>query len=360
MPQHGSVAAGLRDGGALLMGWKGACFASALLLLGSGVIATSAKAAPVNGSGGEGVAATQEPDGKGKQPATLDMADLERRLAEKGATIGSPLIIRIFKDEAELELWVQTAARFELFAVYPICNWSGTLGPKLTEGDRQSPEGLYSIGPRQLHRTGRWPRSLDIGFPNTFDKAHGRTGSYILLHGGCTSIGCYAMTDRAMEEIFTLSEAALRQGQERIEVHAFPFRMTHKNMAARAGSAWSSFWLGLKEAYDLFERTRLPPQVRVCNDRYAVGDAPAGDGTECIPNVSEVSVASARVRSARRADRARKASRARRARVARRTVQVRQARRGRKARQAQAASRRVRTAANARRHASRAGGPSRR
>ena len=223
------------------------------------------------------------------------MEDLKRRLAEKGLAAGSPIMIRVFKDESELELWVQKEERFELFAVYRICNWSGALGPKLTEGDRQSPEGFYSIGSRQLHRTGRWRRSLDIGFPNTFDKAHGRTGSYILVHGGCTSTGCFAMTNGVMEEIFALSEAALTRGQDRIQVHVFPFRMTLKNLAAHAESPWSSFWIGLKGAYDQFEQTRVPPRVSVCNKQYVVGEAAEDDMSDCVANVSEVSVASARL-----------------------------------------------------------------
>lgn len=334
------------------MTWKAAVVASALVLA-ADILAASPSTAPVIANGAGGAGAALEPNAEGKGPATLDIADLKRRLAEKGATIGSAVLIRIFKDEAELELWVQKGDHFALFAVYPVCNWSGALGPKLTEGDRQSPEGLYSIGSRQLHRSGRWRRSLDIGFPNTFDKAHGRTGSYILVHGGCTSTGCYAMTDPAMEEIFTLSEAALAQGQERIQVHVFPFRMTQKNLAAHAQSQWRSFWLGLKDAYDLFERTRVPPQVSVCNNRYVVGETPGGGTGECVANTSEVSVASARLRNVRSAGRARRA----RARVARRTVQVRHARRGvgRNARQAYAAARAARVEAHG--GASHLGGP---
>ena len=146
------------------------------------------------------------PAWKTARPRRSILAELERRLAEKGVALGTPLMIRIFKMESELEVWVEKGSRFELFATYPICNWSGVLGPKQTEGDRQSPEGLYSIGLEQLHRRGRWRRSLDIGYPNTFDKAHGRTGSFILVHGGCATIGCFAMTDRKMDEIYALSE----------------------------------------------------------------------------------------------------------------------------------------------------------
>jgi murein L,D-transpeptidase YafK len=205
---------------------------------------------------------------------------LERRLAARGMKIGNPIMIRIFKSEAELELWARVGERFELFATYPICNWSGTLGPKLSEGDKQSPEGLYAIGRRQLRYSARWRHSLDLGYPNAFDRSHARTGSYVLLHGGCTSTGCFAMTDPAIEEIFSLSRAALRRGQRRIQVHVFPFRMTAENLAGHTDSYWQGFWANLKEAYDLFERTRLPPSVSVCERRYVVREAGA-DEVEC-------------------------------------------------------------------------------
>jgi murein L,D-transpeptidase YafK len=211
--------------------------------------------------------------------------ELERRLAARGMELGNPILIRIFKVEAELELWMQVGQRFELFTTYPICNWSGTLGPKLSEGDKQSPEGLYAIGSRQLRRSARWRRSLDIGFPNTFDRTFRRTGSDVLLHGGCTSTGCFAMTDQVIEEIFQLSRAALSDGQKRIHVHAFPFRMTPENLAAHPHSEWEGFWANLKEAYDLFERTRRPPSVAVCNNRYVVSET-ARDDDECKANIS--------------------------------------------------------------------------
>jgi murein L,D-transpeptidase YafK len=233
-------------------------------------------------------------------PESFDPLGLDRKLAARGVAIGHQILIRVFKLESLLEVWMQTGEgdRFELFATYPVCNWSGRLGPKLAEGDKQSPEGLYSVGLRQLRRIGRWPRSLDIGFPNTYDRSHGRTGSLILLHGGCTSTGCYAMTDQAMDEIFRLSEAALAKGRRRIQVHAFPFRMTPENLAAHAGSEWAGFWSNLKEAYDLFERTRLPPPVSVCANRYAVGAEAAGDDA-CVANLSAPS-AVARWASVRR------------------------------------------------------------
>jgi murein L,D-transpeptidase YafK len=251
---------------------------------------------------------------------------LESRLAAKSMRVGGPILIRIFKSEAELELWIEVGGRFELFATYPICNWSGALGPKLSEGDKQSPEGLYSVGARQLHYSARWRRALDLGFPNTYDRSFKRTGSDVLVHGGCTSTGCFAMTDAAMEEIFWLSEAALSHGQKRIQVHAFPFRMTQENLATHVSSEWEGFWANLKEAYDLFERTRTAPSVSVCNNRYVVGEtdtlAPG-----CSENISTVDVRrrwrAAHTRGGRGAIRAYAA--ARRARLAAKARQQRQA-----------------------------------
>jgi murein L,D-transpeptidase YafK len=325
--------------------WCVAC----VVLLGWGI--TGATKLAVSGhAAAPGVAEAhgkQAPDPR--PPEIFDAEALARRLATKGMAIGNPIMVRIFKLESELEVWMSTGRGFELLAVYPICSWSGTLGPKLAEGDKQSPEGLYAIGARQLHRTGRWRRSLNVGFPNTLDRALGRTGSYVLVHGGCTSTGCYAMTNPVMEEIFRLSEAALAQGQKRIQVHAFPFRMTPENLAAHAHSEWSGFWSNLKEAYDIFERTRVPPSVSICNNRYVVGEN--DDDDDCDANVSTVSSMGVR-----------RSLRGRRhvgiAPVARRFAHVRRAdrRAGRNVRQAYAAARVARMAAAARqRHAGHAG-----
>jgi murein L,D-transpeptidase YafK len=218
-------------------------------------------------------------------------ADRARRLGDKGMAAGSPVLIRIFKAESELELWLEKQGRFELFATYPICFWSGALGPKLREGDRQAPEGLYAVGLAQLHLKGRHPRSLDLGFPNPLDQALARTGSYILVHGGCKSIGCFAMTDPVMEEIYALSERALREGQAHIQVHVFPFRMSEANLALQTESAWYGFWRNLKDAYDAFERTRIPPSVRVCRGRYIVGQGIASVEEAAAPGLAPVSAA---------------------------------------------------------------------
>jgi murein L,D-transpeptidase YafK len=259
---------------------KGAILACAsLVALGAMPTSPAHAARQSKADGSYRVAARQaSPDQRTPVPGAA-AAEREQRLQQKGMTAGSPVMVRIFKAESEFELWLRKDGRFELFATYPICFWSGTLGPKLREGDKQAPEGLYSVGYRQLHREGQRPRSFDIGFPNSFDRAEARTGSYILVHGGCKSTGCYAMTDPVMDEIYALVDQALSQGQERVQVHVFPFRMNDANLALHADSRWIGFWHNLKDAYDVFERTRVPPKVSVCNKRYVVGEGavPAND-----------------------------------------------------------------------------------
>ncbi|HXF53751.1 MAG TPA: murein L,D-transpeptidase family protein [Hyphomicrobiaceae bacterium] len=210
-------------------------------------------------------------------PGTPNLAELDARLEHKGLKLGAPLFIRIFKAESELEVWLRQGERFVLLDSYPICHWSGSIGPKLSEGDMQTPEGFYTVGLRQLHHSGRWPRSLNLGYPNTYDRAMLRTGSYILLHGGCSSSGCFAMTDPVMDEIYKLARAALRAGQRQVHVHVFPFRMTEDNLAAHAAAPWIEFWRELKPGYDAFAATGLPPRISVCQRHYVVEPSRAPD-----------------------------------------------------------------------------------
>lgn len=202
-------------------------------------------------------------------PGTPDFAALETRLAQSGVKLGAPVLVRIFKREFELEVWLKKADRFERFETYPICKWSGRLGPKMRQGDRQAPEGFYTVDSKALNPNSRWFRSFNLGFPNAHDRAHRRTGSFIMVHGGCSSIGCYAMTNAAMAEIWKIVTAALDGGQKRFQVQVYPFRLTDAALARRAGAPEAGFWQSLKPGYDLFETTALPPRVSVCNKRYS-------------------------------------------------------------------------------------------
>jgi murein L,D-transpeptidase YafK len=208
-------------------------------------------------------------------PGTPDLDALDKRLAAQGLAPGAPVLLRIFKLEFELELWMRQGDGFHLFATYPICRWSGALGPKLREGDWQAPEGFYTVDANALNPHSRWHRAFNLGFPNVLDRAHGRTGSYLMVHGGCSSIGCYAMTDPVIDEVWGLVTAALKRGQRRFHVHVFPFRMTEENLAQRSKQPWAAFWRDLKPGYDLFEATRHPPGISVCQGRYVVSPGSA-------------------------------------------------------------------------------------
>jgi murein L,D-transpeptidase YafK len=181
---------------------------------------------------------------------------------------GSPVFIRIFKEEKELEVWIEKEDAFKLFRTYSIAAMSGHLGPKLREGDRQAPEGFYFVTPSRMNPNSRFHLSFNLGYPNTYDQAHRRTGSALMVHGNRVSIGCFAMTDPKIEEIYCLADAALRNGQKFFRVHCFPFRMTTKNMEKQSKSEWMSFWKNLKTGYDSFEEAQQPPNVLVRNRKY--------------------------------------------------------------------------------------------
>jgi len=203
-------------------------------------------------------------------PGTPDFQALEQRLASQNLKLGAPVFMRIFKQEFKLELWMKRDGRFHLFATYPICKWSGRLGPKLKTGDRQSPEGFYTVSAGAMNPASRWHRSFNLGFPNAYDRQHHRTGAYLMVHGGCSSIGCYAVTNDAIDEIWKLTTAAFKAGQGRFHVHVYPFRMTAINRFLHADPRWEQFWSDLKNGYDAFEKTRLPPKIFACRRRYVV------------------------------------------------------------------------------------------
>ncbi len=196
-------------------------------------------------------------------------------LGSKGMTSEAPIFVRIFKEESELEVWKQRSdGRFYHFKTYPICNWSGELGPKLKQGDKQAPEGFYTVAMNQMNPNSSFYLAYNLGFPNAFDRAHDRTGDFLMVHGKCKSAGCYAMTDALIEEIYAVSRDALRSGQQSFHVHAMPFRMTEVNMARHAKHQWMPFWQTLKPGYDAFEANRVPPEVAICERKYVVDVVP--------------------------------------------------------------------------------------
>ena len=211
-----------------------------------------------------------------KIPSSAKSQDAYRRVAPKlipklhqiGANLGDPVFIRIFKEENQLEIWLREGLSYIFFKSYTICQHSGELGPKIKEGDKQSPEGFYSVGASQLNPNSDYHLSFNLGFPNEYDRSHKRTGSLLMVHGRCSSIGCFAMADFRMDEIYAIVESAIIAGQIQVPIHIFPFRMTEANMAAHSDSKWISFWENLKEGYDYFEGHHSPPLVTVQDKRY--------------------------------------------------------------------------------------------
>src|SRR3954452_3844270 len=187
----------------------------------------------------------------------------------------SPIVVRLFKEEAELEVWKQdTTGRFQVLKTYPICRWSGDLGPKFSEGDRQAPEGFYTITPELMNPNSNYYLSINLGYPNSFDKANNRDGSFLMIHGDCWSRGCYAMTDEQISEIYSLARDAL-SGRPSFQVQAYPFRLTPANLARHRNHPNLLFWKMLKIGNDHFETTQVEPKVDVCNRLYVFNAQPS-------------------------------------------------------------------------------------
>jgi murein L,D-transpeptidase YafK len=196
-------------------------------------------------------------------------------LQKKNMPQDSPILIRLFKEESELEVWKQdTSGRYVLLKVYPICRWSGDLGPKVKEGDRQAPEGFYPITPGLMNPNSSYYLAINTGFPNVYDRANNRHGAFLMIHGDCSSRGCYAMTDQEIGEIYSLARDAFLGGQKEFQLQAYPFRMTPANMARHRNNPNFAFWQMIKQGNDDFEVSHLEPKVDVCDRHYVFDAAP--------------------------------------------------------------------------------------
>ena len=205
------------------------------------------------------------------------VADLERKNMPKE----SPILIRLFKEESELEVWKQdTSGRYALLKVYPICRWSGDLGPKVKDGDRQAPEGFYPITPGLMNPNSSYYLAINTGFPNGYDKANNRRGAFLMIHGDCSSRGCYAMTDEQIGEIYSLGREAFLGGQKEFQIQAYPFHMTPANMARHRNNPSFAFWKMIKEGYDHFEVSRQEPRIDVCDRHYVFDAVPPGNSSK--------------------------------------------------------------------------------
>lgn len=215
-----------------------------------------------------GPGASAAPGDVPKHEAPIPAATLAL-IRAKDTTPAAPILIRIYKKEAELEVWKKArSGRFILLKTFPICRWSGQLGPKRKQGDRQAPEGFYSVTPKQMNPNSAYYLSFNIGYPNAYDRAHGGSGAFLMVHGTCSSAGCYAMTDTQIAEIYALAREAFAGGQQAFQFQAYPFRMTAENMVKYRSDPNIGFWRQLKEGSDRFEATEEEPVVSVSAGRY--------------------------------------------------------------------------------------------
>ena len=202
--------------------------------------------------------------------------ELTAKMDKLGMKATSPILIRLYKETSEMEVWKQNnSGAFALLKTYQICKWSGALGPKKVEGDRQAPEGFYTVTPAQMNPASHYYLSFNIGYPNAYDRSWGRSGSNLMVHGACSSSGCYSMTDKDAGEIFALARDSFRGGQTSFQIQAMPFHMTAENLAKHRDDPNMPFWKMLKVGSDEFDLTRRPPKVDVCNKGY-VFNADAG------------------------------------------------------------------------------------
>jgi murein L,D-transpeptidase YafK len=204
-------------------------------------------------------------------PETLAMME------QAGVTKESPTLIRTYKKEAEFQIWKQRPdGRYVYLKTYPMCRWSGQLGPKAREGDRQVPEGFYTITPGQMNPNSAYYLSFNVGYPNALDRALGHSGGSIMVHGACSSAGCFSMTDRQIAEIYAIARTSFNSGQRSIQMQSYPFKMTAENLAKHRLDPNIGFWKQLKEGSDHFEVAEREPTVGVCGRRYVFDAAPAG------------------------------------------------------------------------------------
>ncbi|MFC3721858.1 L,D-transpeptidase family protein [Neoaquamicrobium sediminum] len=235
------------------------------------------------------VSTVLEVDNKASQPIP---AALLAEMSRKTMSPAAPILVRIFKQESELEIWKRDrSGQFALLKTYPMCRWSGKLGPKTREGDRQAPEGFYHVSAGMLNPNSQYYLSFNLGYPNRLEAALGYTGEALMVHGACSSSGCFALTDEGVAEIYAVAREALRGGQPAFQVQAFPFRMTAQNMAKHRDDPNFSFWADLKRGYDIFEVTRRQPRVSHCGRRYVFdmefqGGEPRDPLAACPPAVN--------------------------------------------------------------------------
>ncbi len=239
----------------------------------AGIVAAVALAALLSGCVGEEDSGSDGLVDRAYAPLSPQMLAL---MQAKGTSPQAPVLFRTYKKEAEFEVWkMRSDGRYTLLRTYPMCRWSGQLGPKKKQGDRQVPEGFYAIYPSQMNPHSNYYLSFNVGYPNLYDRVHGYSGDSIMVHGICSSAGCFSMTNPEIGEIYTIAREAFAAGQPEIQMQSMPFHMTAENLAKYRLDPNVDFWRELKNGADNFEVTKHEVAVGVCNMHYVFNAKPA-------------------------------------------------------------------------------------
>ena len=196
---------------------------------------------------------------------------VDEMLSIKGiSTTNFEVFFRAFKQEQKFEIWAKNKAEitFKLIKTYDFCAATGILGPKRQSGDRQMPEGFYTID--AFNPTSNYYLSFRVNYPNASDKKFADSlnpGDNIFVHGSCITIGCIPVGDENIKEIYLLAARA-KGGEQEIPIHIFPNKMTNENYNSLNSQFASNallleFWSWLKPGFDAFEKSNIVPVIAI-------------------------------------------------------------------------------------------------
>ncbi|MNK68211.1 L,D-transpeptidase catalytic domain [compost metagenome] len=184
------------------------------------------------------------------------------------------MIINAYKAEGKLEIWLKNGSDkvYQLFKTYDFCEHSGTLGPKVIEGDGQTPEGFYYIN--VFNPMSNFHLSLGINYPNSVDNFRTgkdrKTGGDIYIHGSCVTVGCIPLTDEKIKEVYLLAMFSSDLKSKKVPVNIYPFKMTDQNMKKYSAEfpTQVTFWKSLQPVFLAFEQNKTQPNVNEVKGEY--------------------------------------------------------------------------------------------
>lgn len=191
---------------------------------------------------------------------------LKKELSKENINGAFNMYITAYKSEGKLEIWLKNKPqkKYKLFKTYNFSAHSGTLGPKVKQGDLQTPEGFYNIN--VFNPKSNYYLSLGINYPNNVDllrSGRENPGNDIYIHGDQVTIGCIPLTDEKIKEVYLLAVEARSNGQKHIPVHIFPFKMTEANLRKYTIQypKQIAFWKNLQPGYTYFEKHNTLPSI---------------------------------------------------------------------------------------------------